>query len=79
MLFFETQQLMSGQVSTVLIIVFRKTTIMTLVMVVAYSDINLWFYKGLLYYRLDQVGLSFTSAKFTRPYFLELMLHVAAL
>ena len=30
---------------------------MTLVMVVAYSSINLWFYAGLLYYRLDQVSL----------------------
>ena len=26
-------------------------------MVFAYSTINLWFYTGLLYYRLDQVGL----------------------
>ena len=26
-------------------------------MVVAYSTINLWFYKGLLYYRLGEVGL----------------------
>ena len=31
---------------------------MTLVMEVVYGSINLWFYTGLLYYRLDQAGLT---------------------